>query len=348
MTQFTKTYTITSIINILTFFSGISHTVSSLQEMETNNSVNASSSNCLHLLSDPDFSHAPERFTMNLITAIINIITAPVAVVTNVLVVIAIFSCSRLRTPSNLLIGCLAVSDVLVGLTVQPGYITYRLMENQFRSVPCFVRITYASAFYLCFGVSFMTLSAVSYERFVAVRLRIRYNAIFSSRRVVNYMLVIWLLNILLSALQWAKISQVAVSTHLALWLICLIFSVATQIRAVLIIFRRNRRQVQVHLQDANNVQRQIRETKLARSISIIVGVYLILNFPVLFVEFYNIILKLDLKTNNHYSWSETLAFLNSCSNPFICCWKNRQICQKVRALLKKVFCWISDSGEDN
>ena len=57
---------------------------------------------------------------------------------------------------------------------------------------------------------------------------------------------------------------------------------------------------------------------------------------------------ELDLQTYNHYSWSETLAFLNSCSNPFICCWKNRQIRQKVRALLKKVFCWISDSREDN
>ena len=315
--------------------------------MDTNISVNVSSSSCLHLLSDPDFSQASQRFTMNLVTAIINIITAPFAVVTNVVVVIAIFSCSRLRTPSNLLIGCLAVSDILVGLTVQPGYITYRLMENQLRSVPCFVRVVYASSFYLCFGVSFMTLSAVSYERFVAVRLHARYNEYFSSRRVVNYMLGIWLLNSLLSALQWAKISQVAVGMHLVLWLICLIVSVATQI-GVLFVVRRNRRQVQPHLQGANNVQRQIRETKLARSISIIIGIYLILNFPVLFVSFYNVILKLDLKTNNHYSWTETLAFLNSCSNPFICCWKNRQIRQKVRALLKRVFCWISDSGENN
>jgi len=160
-------------------------------------------------------------------------------------------------------------------------------------------------------------------------------------------MLGIWLLNSLLSALQWAKISQVAVGMPLVLWLICLFVSVATQI-AVLFVVRRNRRQVQPHLQGANNVQRQIRETKLARSISIIVGIYLILNFPVLFVTFYNVILKLDLTTNNHYSWTETLAFLNSCSNPFICCWKNRQIRQKVRALLKKVFCWISDNGEDN
>ena len=161
----------------------------------------------------------------------------------------------------------------------------------------------------------------------------------------MNYMLGIWLVNILLDALQWARINQAARGAHLVLWLSCLVGSVATQI-GVLIIVRSSRRDVQSHLQGANNGQRQIREAKLAKSISIIVGFYLILNFPVLFVTFYHQILKLDLQTYNHYSWSETLAFLNSCSNPFICCWKNRQIRQKVRVLLKKVCCWVSDSEE--
>ena len=118
-----------------------------------------------------------------------SVVTLLVAVTVNVLlVVITIFIYPRLRTPSNLLIASLAISDVLsdIGLTARPDYITYRLTENQQRSVPCFGRIIYCAAFYICFGVSFMTLSAVSYERFVAVRLRGRYNAIFLWRRVVK------------------------------------------------------------------------------------------------------------------------------------------------------------------
>ena len=154
--------------------------------MDDNNSTNGSY--CFHL-PEPNFHQTSQRYTMNLITAIINIVTAPLAVVVNVLVVTAIFSSSRLRTPSNLLIACLALSDVFVGLTAQPGYITYRLMENQHRSVPCFVMVIHGAAFYVCFGVSFMTLCAVSYERFVAVRSRVRYNTFYSSRRVVKYML---------------------------------------------------------------------------------------------------------------------------------------------------------------
>ena len=299
--------------------------------MDGNISINGSY--CFHL-PDPTFHQASQRYTMNLITAIINIVTAPLAVALNVLVVTAIFSSSRLRTPSNLLIACLALSDVFVGLTAQPGYITYRLTENQRRSVPCFVMVIYGASFYVCFGVSFMTLTAVSYERFVAVRLRVRYSTLFSYSRVLKYMLGIWMLNILLAALQWAKINQVARGIHLVVWLICLLVAGATQF-AVVVIVRRSRRELQVQLQAAENVQRQ-REAKLAKSIAFIVAFYLILNFPVLFVTFYHQILSRDLQTYNHYSWTETLAFLNSCSNPVICLWRNKQIRQKVKDVAKK------------
>jgi len=299
--------------------------------MDDNISINGSY--CFHL-PDPTFHQASQRYTMNLVTAIVNIITAPLAVAVNLLVVIAIFSTSRLRTPSNLLIACLALSDVLVGLTAQTSYITYRLMENQRRSVPCFVMVVYGASFYVCFGVSFMTLTAVSYERFVAVRLHVRYDTLFSYSRVLKYMLGIWTINILLAALQWAKINRAARGTHLVVWLICLLVSGATQF-GVVVIVRRNRRQLQVQLQAAANLQRQ-REAKLAKSIAFIVAFYLILNFPVLFVTFYHQILCRDLKTYNHYSWTETLAFLNSLSNPVICLLKNRRIRQKVKDLVKK------------
>ena len=111
-----------------------------------------------------------------------------------------------------------------------------------------------------------MTLSAVSYERFVAVRLQVRYTDFFSSTRVVKYVLIIWTLNILLTALKWTAIESAVENIHLMVWSVCLLVSVAT----------------------------------LAKNISILVGVYLILNFPVLFTLIYDQILRLNLQTNNH------------------------------------------------
>ncbi|CAH3161161.1 unnamed protein product [Pocillopora meandrina] len=69
-------------------------------------------------------------------------------------------------------------------------------MENQHRSVPCFVRLIHSSAFYVCF------------ERFVAVRLIVRYNAMFSTRRVLKFALGIWKVNIFLTARERAKIDK--------------------------------------------------------------------------------------------------------------------------------------------
>ena len=292
---------------------------------------------CFHL-PDPTFHRVSERYLVNLVTAIINIIASPFAVICNILIVVAIFNNAHLRTPSNLLIGCLALSDVLVGLAVQPGYITYRLMENQLRSVPCFVRILYANAFYICCGVSYMSLTAVSYERFVAVRLRARYNHVFSSKRALKYMATIWILNVLLTILQWAGINQVSRGVHLIVWFLCLLVSGAANI-GIILVLRRSRRQVHFQQKSITEQIRRRREEKLARSISFIVGVYFLFYMPVLFVTVYHQILEKDIKTYNHYSWTETLAFLNSCTNPLICYWKSRQIRQGVISTVDKLSC---------
>ena len=289
---------------------------------------------CFHL-PDPNFDKVSERLAMNLVTAVINIIASPFAVISNSLIVIAIFTSSGLRTPSNLFIGCLALSDVLVGLTVQPSYICFRLMENQHRSVPCFVRVIYSNTFFVCCGVSFMTLSAVTYERLVAVRLRARYNDVFTAKRVLKFTAAIWILNIFLTSLQWAEINQISRGIHFTLWFLCLLVSVIASI-GISLILRRHHRQLHCHSTIFENIRRQ-RELKLTRNISFIVGVYLLLNMPLLFIKLYHHILKQDIKTYNHYSWTETLAFLNSCTNPFLCYWKSRQIRQGVIAIPERV-----------
>ena len=127
------------------------------------------------------------------------------------------------------------------------------------------------------------------------------------------------------------------IALHLMVWSVCFLVSVATQI-GVLYVVRIQREQVQPQLQGAENRQRQ-REAKLAKNISIVVGVYLILNFPVFFTLIHDQLLRLNLQTNNHYSWTETLAFFNSCTNSLICYWKNVEVRQKVKNILKKLVC---------
>ena len=183
-----------------------------------------------------------------------------------------------------------------------------------------------------------MTLAAVSYERFVAVRLQARYNDVFSSKRVLKYMEAIWIVNIMLTSLQWAGINRVSRGVHLIAWLICPLVAGAANIGIVLTLLR-TRRRVRPQLEQLREKIRRRRETKLTRTIGFIFGVYLLLNMPVLLVTIYHQILEQDIKTYNHYSWTETLASLNSCTNPLICFWKSRQIRQAVITILERIFC---------
>ena len=54
---------------------------------------------------------------------IINSIACPFIVVLNVQVIMAVKTRPRLRTNSNILLTCLAVTDALTGLTVQPLFV---------------------------------------------------------------------------------------------------------------------------------------------------------------------------------------------------------------------------------
>jgi len=68
---------------------------------------------------------------------------------------------------------------------------------------------------------------------------------------------------------------------------------------------------------------------------------------PVLLVGLYHQILEQDIKTYNHYSWTETLAFLNSCTNPLLCFWKNRQIRQGVVAMGRRITWHLANNDEN-
>ena len=111
----------------------------SLASIDSNTSNSLSKELCF-FLPDPKFDKVTRRYVTNLLTGVLNAVLLPCAIVANSLVILVIIRKVSLRSPLNLLLGCLAVSDLLVGLFVQPSYVAFRLVENQdtfVPSVPC-------------------------------------------------------------------------------------------------------------------------------------------------------------------------------------------------------------------
>lgn len=158
-------------------------------------------------LPNPDFDKIHYRYTTNFVTSVVNGIFSPVAVMGNFAVIFIIYRTPWLRELSNLFLGCLAVCDMLVGVIVQPSYVAFRLGENYDGFVPCAVRMIYSTSFFLCYGVSFLTLNAISYERYLALALHLRYKALVTKRRIAMLAALIWILNTFLTCLQFTGIT---------------------------------------------------------------------------------------------------------------------------------------------
>ncbi|XP_068712224.1 adenosine receptor A2b-like [Montipora foliosa] len=283
---------------------------------------------CFHL-PDPFFQQAHLRYISNLITSALNAFFAPFAVIANVLVCFAIIVNLSLRSPSCLLIACLAFSDILVSGIVQPSYIAYRLGEIHQGYVRCMTRILYAKGFYICYGVSVTTLSAISLERSLALRLHFRYKGLVTAKRVLMVIIFIWLLNIALASLQLVH-NAIARGLHLFSWL------------AFLIIDRRQIMRQQLPLSSSNhhNFKKQV---KLAVDIAYVVRIYFLFNLPVLVVTALHQLVMGHIDTYDYYSWSGTVAFLNSFINPLICLWRRGEIRDAVRKLLGDRLCKKGD-----
>ena len=64
-----------------------------------------------------------ENYVFTLAAVILNIVTCPMTVCVNLLVIVAIKTKPRLQTIYNLLLCALAATDMVVGAVIQPSYV---------------------------------------------------------------------------------------------------------------------------------------------------------------------------------------------------------------------------------
>ncbi|XP_031565437.1 melanocyte-stimulating hormone receptor-like [Actinia tenebrosa] len=291
-------------------------------------------------LPEPEFNLVwSERYTTNLITALINFALIPFAITANLFVILAITKNNSLHTPSLMLLSCLAFSDFLIGLIVQPLYGTFRLMENTHLYVPCAFRVVYSESFWVCYGVSFVTLSALSCERYLGLRLHLRYGELVTTKGVLQVVIAIWIGDVLLTSLQWVGDGSFVRNLQIAIFILCLLVTCFAHFKIFRIIRRHQRQIIEQNSanQDSNasHSNSYLAQKKLAKNITYIVGFYLVFNMPVLIVQMHQFAGG-TISSLNVFSWVETIAFAKSSVNPVICGWRNKEIRQGMAKILRK------------
>ncbi|XP_078345380.1 melanocyte-stimulating hormone receptor-like [Oculina patagonica] len=257
-----------------------------------------------------------------------------ISIIGNTLVLAAMLRTPSLRSPSMILLCSLAVSDLLVGLVVQPLYIAKELTEDLF-----LFRISYFMSFSSC-GVSLCTVAAISLDRFAALHYHMRYVTIVTTTRVVYTLVLIWLTIFLgFSVYLWSVASYfICVS---AVIVTCLLISSFCYIRIFQIVKRHQR---QVHAQQqvvqsseaSNNLN--IMRLKKSSMNTFVFYVFLILcYFPMFILLMLKVILRKDLTRIS--AFSATVVFMNSSINPFLYCWGLSELRTAVVKTARKMFC---------
>ncbi|XP_058948073.2 melanocyte-stimulating hormone receptor-like [Pocillopora verrucosa] len=250
------------------------------------------------------------------INCIINGIMMLVTILGNCLVSIAIWKTSSLRSPSTMFLFSLAISDLLVGLIVQPVYIAKSLIDVYFLQI-----LTALMAFAAC-GVSLGTMAAISLDRFLALHYHLRYNALMTSFRATSALLTIWITTFLLSCLIfWDSSIYIAVLTILIS--AYLITSANFYVRIYQIVLK-HRSQIQ-HREPGNqqlSVGQLSSQKKLIGS-ALSTFVFYICTVTCYLPRFISLTLT-DTNTYKKTAWilADTLIFFNSAINPLLYCWR--------------------------
>ena len=161
----------------------------------TNQSLSSSKDLCFRVSSIIHDDYVVLDYFSIVLATIINLLTCPVVVLLNALVITAIRTKARLQTQHNILLACsVAVKDLVVGIGAQPAFITQEIMVlvGGSSSLPCSLYNIIQRTILCLLHVSFLHLAVISLERFVAMKYSLRYEEIVTKFRLIVAIVFCW------------------------------------------------------------------------------------------------------------------------------------------------------------
>ena len=264
------------------------------------------------------------------------------ALLGNVLIIVALQKVLSLHPPSKLLLGCLASTDLCVGFISQPLYVT-ALMIPKHSSICFYVKILFNFATPIFGGVSLLTLTAISVDRLLALLLGLRYRQVVTLRRVWVSVVAFWFSSTA-SAMIFFYNTRIGRGIVCIAVILCIVITTLCYAKIYLRL-RQHQTQVQDHVSQAqpNEGGISVNLTRYKKTVSS--SLWIQMTLLACYLP-YSIATGIPAttgvgnpSTSLALSITLSLLFFNSSLNPFLYCWKMRDVRQAVKDTIRQFCC---------
>nr|XP_046242242.1 adenosine A2a receptor a [Scatophagus argus] len=290
---------------------------------------------------------------------ILELLIAMFSVLGNVLVCWAVYLNSNLQSITNFFVVSLAVADIAVGVLAIPFSI---VISTGFCSnfygclfIACFVLVLTQS--------SIFSLLAIAIDRYIAIKIPLRYNSLVTGQRAQGIIAICWVLSIIIGLtpmMGWHKLSKSAnttcspglvkclfVEVVLMEYMVyfnffaCVLIPLLLMLAIYLCIFMAARHQLKlievkaVHGEKSRSTLQK--EVQAAKSLAIIVGLFAVCWLPLHIINCFTLFCP---QCEPPPPWIMYVAIIlshaNSVVNPFIYAYRIREFRQTFRKIIRR------------
>ena len=258
---------------------------------------------------------------------VVNIITCPLTIALNLLVIIAVKTKARLKNNSNAALGCLAVTDVLMGAIGQPIFAaaTISNLQGETSNELCTRLIMNRTVARILLAATIHHLVLINVERYLAIKCTYAYTTMVTIARILASSALVWISAVLTTVPLLLVDNIISVVINNIPFVISMSIIVFCQV-AVYIETRRHEKQIAAQQVSVEARQKFLKEKKALKLTTTVLLILLSCYSPLIVLTLLRPFTITSV--NIAYSVFFTAMFatmLNSIINPIIYCVRKRQ-----------------------
>lgn len=298
-------------------------------------------SSCVLTLSILTEDYLLETSIFFLMAITLNIASCPFTILMNVLVIVAVKTRRQLQTHYNVLLACLAVTDLLVGVFVQPIFaVALITVLKGSLTYYCQFFVTFSKLLFIPFAASLFHLALLSAERYAAMKFPFRYPDVVTTFRIKIAVSFSWLACIV-NALPYTGVIATVVGP-IYFTFNFRVLSVVTIVYfhiSVYIVTRGHEKQIQAEQVSPEALAKFLKEKRALKTTTIIIGVFLLCYLPFVVIG----TVRGDLLKKSLVSVTLSLlqplllssSLINSVCNPLVYCFRDKELRKVFNELLR-------------